>query len=153
MLRPVILYLLLGVINNLTAQALIPYLDNTLYGYSDPTGLLKIPPKYDLVTFFDQGGIAHVQKGNYWSIINTSGKELLPFTAKEQLTLDYVYSTDTIEMYRSKNGTDTLFHLRMQRESFNSFRIVNARTGLVSPVYTRFTMISNPSFNLPAAPT
>ncbi len=146
MLRSVFICFVLAIFNSINAQELIPYLDNPLYGFADPAGTLHIPPQYDMVTFFDQGGIAYVRKDNNWSVINTSGKVLLPFTAIEPPTLDYVYSSDTITSYRKTNGRDTILHLRMIPESYNSFRILNTRTASVSPIYTRFTRISNPSF-------
>lgn len=153
MVRSVFICFVLAFFNSSNAQELIPYLDSPLYGFADPAGTVHIPPQYDMVTFFDQGGIAYVRKGNHWSVINTSGKVLLPFTAIEQPTLDYVYSSETITIYRKTNGTDTIFHLRMLPESYHSFRILNTRTASVSPIYKRFTMISNPSYKGPATAT
>ncbi len=153
MFRSVFICFVLSLFNSINAQELIPYLDSPLYGFADPAGTLSIPPQYDMVTFFDQGGIAYVRKGNHWSVINTSGKVLLPFTAKEQPILDFVYSSDTITAYRKTNGTDTILHLRMLPESYHSFRILNTRTTSLSPIYTRFTRISNPSFGGPATAT
>ena len=60
-------------------QILIPFRVGTKWGYSDTLGKIKIPAKYDTVTFFDYDfGIAIVQLKGKPMAINEKGVVLVP---------------------------------------------------------------------------
>ncbi len=131
-------------LNQTYSQTLIPYLDHGKYGYSDLTGTIKITPEFDQADFFTVDGVANVRKGLYWSMITTSGKVLFPYDSKNQIELQTVFSSDTIEWHRNGHGTDTIHHLRIQRLTDETYRILNLKYFYVSPIYHRYTIVSNP---------
>ncbi|PHI18076.1 hypothetical protein CEQ90_19825 [Lewinellaceae bacterium SD302] len=58
-------------------QNRVPYLVDTIYGYSDYNGELIIPAKYDKASLFYQNGYAIVDSSQYRSVIDINGVSLL----------------------------------------------------------------------------
>ena len=85
------------------AQELIPFLQGDLYGFSDADGKLVVPANYDEVSLFTPQHFAHVRKGDKWSIINSSGREILPFELEKPLQLEPVLNKEEINLWRIKS--------------------------------------------------
>jgi len=54
-----------------------PIHENGLWGYSDLSGDIVIPKKYDFASLFDKG-VARVKLNDKWGLINKQGKEIAP---------------------------------------------------------------------------
>ncbi len=76
------------------SQALVPYLGKAGYGFCTLEGEVVIAPKYDEVTFFDKFGFADARKDGKWTLINRSGKELVPFHVEQYELLSPENRTD-----------------------------------------------------------
>lgn len=60
---------------------LIPYRDKNLWGFADTNGNIRITPAYDRVNFFNfSKPVTKVRKDKKVSLLDTSGKLLLPFS-------------------------------------------------------------------------
>ena len=62
-----------------TAQELIPYRVDTKWGYADPSGKMVIAPAFDKAEFFGTDGFAHVSLDTLVTLIDKSGRQMMPF--------------------------------------------------------------------------
>lgn len=62
-----------------TAQELIPYRVDTKWGYADPSGKIVIAPAFDKAEFFGTDGFAHVSLDTLVTLIDKSGRQMMPF--------------------------------------------------------------------------
>ena len=77
---------------HLTAQELIPFLKNDLYGFSDTLGNMVIPCRYQEVKWFGQNNFTFVRDSSHWHIIDITGR-LLPGFRSEALPILHVFKT------------------------------------------------------------
>jgi hypothetical protein len=57
---------------------LMPYRENGLWGYTDSTGAVVIPARYESVAPFMDGGLTVVKTGEGYGLINKLGEEVVP---------------------------------------------------------------------------
>lgn len=67
-------------ISNLMDNEMIAFQKKNLYGFMNKNGVVVYPAKYDLITPFNNQGIAAVRnkKNTKWSLIDSSGKTVIP---------------------------------------------------------------------------
>ncbi len=75
---------------------------NAYYGYIDRTGKLVIPYQYAEATSF-KNGFGRVKLGNRWTVIDTTGKELLPQTYKIPMNGDRDICAEAIVVINGSN--------------------------------------------------
>ncbi|MFT4667185.1 MAG: hypothetical protein ACI9XB_004153 [Gammaproteobacteria bacterium] len=131
--------LLLSVLFSVTiyAQNFIPYLEDSLYGFSLPDGQLVIPASFDEVAFFNDTGLAAVRRGDYWSLVNKSGKVVLPFESEEPIALRY-FNQDNRKATANFDASDIsnkIARLRLAYINENGFRVLNLEDWEYSAVF------------------
>lgn len=79
-----IITLMIGMMHHslLSAQDLIPYRIDSLWGYSDPKGNIQITPKYQSASFYSEG-LACVQKNGKYGYIDPNGLVMINFRFDE----------------------------------------------------------------------
>jgi hypothetical protein len=60
-------------------QELVPYRLDKKWGYSDPSGKIVVTPAYDKTEFFQNNGFALVTLDTLQTLIDKSGKRMMPF--------------------------------------------------------------------------
>lgn len=129
-------FLLIAIFNYCCAQELIPYLDGEYYGYSGLNGKIVIEPVFSEATLFNEDGIAHVRKGDKWSIIHKTGKVILPWNSDQKIKLQLVINAkDKRSIYPKFITIDTLHQLRIEHFLDKKFRIINIKNGTATPFY------------------
>ena len=94
-------------LSNLMEDQMIAFQEKGLYGFFDKSGNVVFPAKYDVITQFNNQGVAAVRnkKGLKWSLVNKSGRTVISEDAGCQgffcFTNDKFGSLNTI-------GVDTL---------------------------------------------
>lgn len=94
-------------LSNLMDDQMIAFQEKGLYGFIDKSGSVVFPAKYDVITQFNNQGVAAVRnkKGFKWSLVNKSGRTVISEDAGCQgffcFTNDKFGSLNTI-------GVDTL---------------------------------------------
>jgi WG containing repeat len=61
------------------SSILIPYRDGQKWGWCDTAGKIRIQPAYDAVSFFDGDGRASVMLNKQQSIVDATGRQIIPF--------------------------------------------------------------------------
>ena len=79
----------------------IPILENGLWGYSDTSGNIVIPPKYDFTSIFEHG-VARVKLNNKWGLINLQGEEITTFKYDKISLIDTVRQPYIFRVYIGK---------------------------------------------------
>ncbi len=130
---------------NAHSQVLIPYLENGVYGYCDQKGIVVIPPKYDLVNFFNDEGLALVKKDNLWAWITMEGLEIMYSTSRRSLELNTVLNSGYKPSLRQIKSADlyernSLPHLRVVYFENHRYQFLNTQTQNTSKVYQKKTL-------------
>lgn len=64
---------------------LIPYRENGLWGYTDSTGAVVIPARYETAAPFMEGGLTIVKTGEGYGLINKLGREVVPAKLQNEI--------------------------------------------------------------------
>jgi hypothetical protein len=117
----------------MAAQPLLyPVRVNDKWGYVNRAGNMQIKPEYNHVQAFSRQNFAIVQKGKKVGVIDTTGRELLPF--------DY-------EIVDTFNTVDNIFIVRYegdwQLRDINNKRIINKISGEVKMLEYQYLLVSN----------
>lgn len=69
------------------AMVLIPYLQDSLWGYVDTTGKMVIPPRYKWVEVFSEGNLTIVQAASGFGLLNKLGREVVAPVHDEKIAI------------------------------------------------------------------
>jgi WG containing repeat len=64
---------------------LSPYRENGLWGYTDSTGAVVIPARYETAAPFMEGGLTIVKTGEGYGLINKLGREVVPAKLQNEI--------------------------------------------------------------------
>ena len=79
-------------------KSYIPIEENGLWGYSDTSGHVVIPAKYDFARIFECG-VASVQLDNKWGLINSQGEKITPLKYDRISKIDTTLLPPIFEVY------------------------------------------------------
>jgi hypothetical protein len=97
-MKPVLFFLFFVLsLHAIHAQELVPFRENSLWGYKDQQGTVRIQPQYGYATKFS-GNYAVVSKNHLLGTINTSNEVVIPFQH------EYLRPLDSIEFLFGKRA-------------------------------------------------
>ena len=114
------------------AQQLIPYLQDSLYGYATLDGQLVVQPKYEHAELFNEQNIAYATENGVWKILASDGQEIISYESTEKPKLNQVTqnSDEHLQFYG-----EPIEHLYWLQYPDDKFQIVNIQTKQASEVF------------------
>jgi len=127
-MKPITILFLVGLSFGFQAQNLLPYFQDSLYGFTDKNGKVIIEPKYDNLTKFgspyllnEENGndkirstateirldlkLAHVKEDGEWYVINKKGEPILPGRSSKPFK---IISLISAKSFYSKSNVESL---------------------------------------------
>jgi hypothetical protein len=120
-----------------TKFPLIPFRDGKLFGYSDISGKMIIPAKYERADFFNEDSLAYVsvrdaQKRQWAGVVNSKGEAVKPIYRKVRIEPTVndksAYLSETMNLFGDYHSLSDVMKKRLE----DSARALHARVFMIA---------------------